>query len=419
MTDPDVLVAGGGPSGSTAGGLLAEMGWRVLIVDRARFPRPKPCGECVNPGAVAALTRLGLLARIQALEPAHLSGWHLRGAGVDVAARFGGDLHGLGVSRADLDAALLDAARGRGAEVLEETHVEQVAPAATDGRPTVTLRAANGTRRTVRPRVLVGADGLRSVTSRALGLVGRAPRLRKLSLTFHLCGDPPAGWQDGSGERQGTLDVRDGITLGLAPVAADGTRWNATVVADARRYGRAVADDPVGFFRGVLDGRTGEDPDRSRGRAPAVGGARSASGLRGWHIEGGPWASGPFDWPARRCWAPGAVLVGDAAGYFDPFTGQGIYRALRSAELATEAVAEALAGPAPSWTALAAYDAAWRRETRAAVWVQRGVETVMAHAGLARPVLRRLNVSGGFARVIRVTGDVAAPVTLLDPRVWL
>lgn len=419
MTDPDVLVAGGGPAGSTAGGLLAEMGWSVLIVDRARFPRPKPCGECVNPGAVAALTRLALLPRIQALGPAHLSGWRLRGDGVEVAAHFGGSFHGLGVSRADLDTALLDAARSRGAEVLEETHVEQVAPAAADGRPSVTLRGANGTRRTVRPRVLVGADGLRSVTSRALGLVGRAPRLRKLSLTFHLRGDPPVGWHDGSGERQGVLDVREGITLGLAPVAADGTRWNATVVADARRYGRAVADDPVGFFRRVLDERTGEDPGREGGRAPTVAGDRSASGLRRWHIEGGPWASGPFDWPARRRWAPGAVLVGDAAGYFDPFTGQGIYRALRSAELSAKAVAEVLVGPTPSWTALAAYDTAWRHETRAAVWVQRRVETVMAHAGLARPVLRRLHASGGLARVIRVTGDVAAPVSLLDPRVWL
>jgi len=419
MSDPDVLVAGGGPSGSTAGGLLAEMGWSVLIVDRARFPRPKPCGECVNPGGVAALARLALLERIQALAPAHLSGWRLRGAGVEVTARFGGSVRGFGVSRTDLDAALLDAARSRGAEVLEETHVEQVAPATTDGRPTVILRGAKGTRRTVRPRLLVAADGLRSITSRALGLVARTPRLRKLSLTFHLRGDPPAGWHDGSGELQGTLDVRDGITLGVAPLAADGTRWNATVVADAGRHGRAVADDPVGFFHRVLDERTGEDPGRKGGRAPTVAGAGGASGFRRWRIEGGPWASGPFDWPTRRCWAPGVVLVGDAAGYFDPFTGQGIYRALRSAELAAKAVAEVLARPTPSWTALAAYDAAWRHETRAAVWVQRGVETVMAHAGLARPVLRRLHASGGLARVIRVTGDVAAPVSLLDPRVWL
>jgi flavin-dependent dehydrogenase len=418
MTDPDVLVAGGGPAGSAIGGRLAAMGWRVLIVDRARFPRPKPCGECVNPGGVAALRRLGLLASVEALGPAHLSGWRLRGAGVEVAAEFGVGFHGLGISRAELDAALLDAARGRGAEVLEETRVEQVAPAGADGRPAVTLRGAGGTRRAVRPRVLVGADGLRSVTSRALGLVGRAPRLRKLSLTFHLRGDPPTGWHDGSGERQGVLDVRDGITLGLAPVAADGTRWNATLVADARRYGRAVSVDPVGFFRRVLDERTREEPG-GRGARTSAAGSNGASGLPRWHIEAGPWASGPFDRPVRRCWAPGAVLVGDAAGYFDPFTGQGIYRALRSAELASRAVAEALAGPSPSWTALAAYDAAWRRETHGAVRVQHAVDTVMAHPGLAGPVLRRLDASGGLARVIRVTGDVAAPVTLLDPRVWL
>lgn len=401
MTDPDVLVVGAGPAGSTVAGILAETGRHTVLVDRARFPRPKPCGECLNPGAVAALARLGLLQDVEALAPARLEGWRLRGGNVDVAARFGDALHGYGVSREVLDAALLDAARRRGAGLLEETRVEAVEAAGADGRPTVHLRLPDGVRRTVRPRMVVGADGLRSVVSRSLELVGRAPRLRKISLTFHVRREPDGPPDAGPDARQGTLDTRDGITLGLAPVTADGRLWNATVVARADRYGRQVARDSVGFFRRVLDERAGPVPQPH------------------WEIEAGPWASGPFDWPVRRRWAPGVVLVGDAAGYYDPFTGQGIYRALRSAEMAAEAVGEALATPTPSWRSLAAYDAAWRRETRAPVWVQRAVETVMSHEALSGLVLRRLNVSGGLPRVIRVTGDVDAPAALLDPRVWL
>lgn len=421
MTDPDVLVIGAGPSGSTAASLLAAVGRDVLVVERARFPRPKPCGECVNPGAVGVLARLGLLQRIEGLGPARLEGWRLRGAGVEVAASFGGTLHGFGVARTALDTALLEAARGRGARVLEGTRVEGVDSAGADGRPTVTLRRTGGARSTVRPRVLVGADGLRSVVSRALGLVGRAPRLRKVSLTFHLVEDQPLEACDGTPDREGLLDTRDGITLGLAPLAADASRWNATLVADARRYGRRLAVDPVDFLRQVLEARAGGLPGRLATRSRAPVGSRGSTGRHRWRIEAGPWASGPFDRPVRRRWAPGAVLVGDAAGYYDPFTGEGIYRALRSAELAAVAVAEVLDsnGPEPEWAPLARYEAAWRREIRASVWVQRCVETVVSRAELGGPVLRRLDASGGLARVIRVTGDVTSPASLLDPRVWL
>jgi flavin-dependent dehydrogenase len=396
VTDAEVVVVGGGPAGSTLAGILAGQGHGVLVVDRGRFPRPKPCGECLNPGGIEVLRRTGLLARIEERPHARLDGWRLRSPGVDVAARFGADTYGWGVSRQVLDATLLDAARERGAEVLEESHVERVEAARGEGRPSVTLRTKGGAARTLRPRIVVGADGLRSVVSRSLGLVRRAPRLRKVSLTFHLRVSPRGVPRDSHGE--GILDTRDGITLGLAPIQADAARWNATLVADARRYGRRVAADPRGFLRGVASAR---------------------AELIDWEIEGGPWSSGPFDWPVRRCWAPGAILVGDAAGYYDPFTGQGIYRALRSAELAAGALAAVLGSHAPAWELLEGYSAAWRRETRAPVWIQRGVEAVMAHGPVRRPVLRRLGASGGLADVIRVTGDVAPPATLLNPRVWL
>ena len=75
--DADVIIAGAGPAGSALAGLLALEGMDVVVLDRAEFPRTKPCGECINPGGVSALTRLGLLDVVQKCSPVRLAGWDL------------------------------------------------------------------------------------------------------------------------------------------------------------------------------------------------------------------------------------------------------------------------------------------------------------------------------------------------------
>jgi flavin-dependent dehydrogenase len=315
-----------------------------------------------------------------------LARWRIRTPTVDEVGTFGGAAHALGVSRKALDAALLGAARDAGVEVQEGVRVTGVqAAGAGRSRPSVAL-TRDGVARDVRPRMVVGADGIRSAVVRSLGLIARRPRLRKVSATAHVTGSGlPVG--------EGLLHVADGVTLGVAPVGAG--VWNATAVGDAAAVGAALRAGTGDFLMDLLRSRLHEGAD-----------------LR---LLDGPWTSGPFDWPVRRAWAPGVVLVGDAAGYYDPFTGQGIYRALRSAEMAALAAHEVMEaaerGPAPqdgdgAWSGLARYDRRWRRAARLPVLVQRGIEGVISRPGLRDLLLPALGATGALDEVVRVTGDL-------------
>ncbi|MGH7674029.1 MAG: NAD(P)/FAD-dependent oxidoreductase [Gemmatimonadales bacterium] len=343
------MVVGAGPAGSCTATLLARAGHAVLLLDRSRFPRDKPCSESLSPAAARILDRLGagVLDRIERSAHARLAGWKIVAPGGAVAiGRFGTSARypGVALPRTTLDTILRDAAVAEGVEVREGVTVEDLTydHGSVGG---VVARTGDGSRETHRARVVVGADGLRSIVARRLGL-RRASRPRRLAFAAHVAGV--------AGVREvGEMHVGRSGYVGLGPIG-DGVSTVALVVPQ-RAVRERRADLRTDFFA-ELD------------RFP---------GLRG-RFEGGVLVrevlvTGPFAQWSRSVVAPGggALLVGDAADFFDPFTGQGIYSALRGAELAFETLAAALARPGAgpvSRHALAPYARA-RRRAFAGKWV--------------------------------------------------
>jgi flavin-dependent dehydrogenase len=398
----DAVVVGAGPAGAATACRLAGAGARVLLIDRARFPRHKPCSEYLSPETTRLLEQLGgdVLSAVERAAPAKLYGMKVVAPnGVEMCGRFSAE-HGypsprpysFALPRITFDMILRDAAERAGAVVWEGAAVEELS--SEDGVIAgVQVRTEGGRRETVAARVVVAADGLHSLVARRLRLARRSAPHR-IAFTAHVA---DVAGVNGMGE----LHVGDCGYVGLGPIGGGVTTVALVLPFAALR--RRARDIRAGFFTELerFPGLRGRFDPRRLVREVLV--------------------TGPFARWSRRAVADagGALLVGDAADFFDPFTGQGIYSALRGAELAGNVLLPALARGGPlTHAALAPYAAA-RRATFAGKWVlERLIGLGVGWPALTNRVVGRLARRPHLADlVVGATGNFVPARRVLSPGV--
>ncbi len=393
MSRVDVVVVGAGPAGAAVAILLAERGWSLVLLDRAELPRQKICGEYLSPETARVLDRLGVLKEVDAAGAQPLRGMRIVAPdGTTLSACYptagpwrGYRDHALALPREIFDAVLLERARSLPLELRERHRVTELK---VDGDLVIGVRGQDATGRPfeIDSRLVVGADGRASAVAHSLGLV-RPHGLKRLALIQDVQG------LDGF-EQMGEIYVDPPDYSILNPVAPGVVNLSVVVpLSHAKPYrGRMET-----FFHARLK--------QLRFVAPRV---------RGMRPQGPLLAMGPLAYRVDEPTQGGVLLVGDAAGFYDPFTGEGLFTALRSAELLAETAHAALERGDLTQRALKVYAEARRRVFRDKERITRAIQFIIARRRLANFTAHLLARRPALLDALMgVIGDFAPPRELL------
>jgi geranylgeranyl reductase family protein len=348
----DVAIVGGGPAGSSCAAFCALAGLRTLVLERERFPREKVCGDCLNPSCWPVLQRLGLTQQVWDLPHSKLKSVDfigIDGHKVIVDLPTGEDCE-LSIKRSLFDHLVLKRARQLGAQVREETTVTRLFH-------DKNWKIATATGETFLARTLVGADGRNSTVARLGNLLPR-PARERVALQAH--------------------------------------------VRLPQNFGSRIV---LQFLR---EGYSGQAPvNESELNLCLVGRPHTLSSLRQWaerHFEipvDQPWRTiTPLTRAPVPCAHESLFFIGDAARVVEPFTGEGIYYALRSGELASGAIAKIISGK-DRQLALGEFARAAAEMYRGRLWINR-----LARAAVLSPRLGSL-----FVRAAQINPSILQLLT--------
>lgn len=332
--DAEVIVVGAGPAGATAAAALAARGVRTLLLDRKRFPRDKPCGGGARYGLLRRFPALGawLGERVALHEIRRV---HMESpSGMSVVAELPDPLY-LTFRRLEFDAALVERARQAGAGVMEDARVV----ALERGPRGITARCYDG--RVFSAALAIGADGVNSVVAREAGLTRGFP---DEALAVDTTEETPLG--ELAPERADTMYVAYGWRgwPGYGYVFPKRHHVDAGVgvlLPFLRTLGGAVHDHHVRFL----------EESRARG---TVRGRSNPANVKAYRL--------PLGGPLARTVGERVMLCGDAGGFVNAYTGEGIYYAMVTGEHAAATAAEAVAAGDATEPTLARYETRWRAE---------------------------------------------------------
>jgi len=346
----DVAVVGGGPAGLAVAEMAARRGLSVTLLERAFLPHDKACGEGVMRPGLAVLGRLGVLDGLPSTDAGAIRGVrYVQEDGSVLEGALPGS-GGLGIRRTALSAALLDAARASGVEVRDRTTLR----AHRRTGEAMVLETDDGE---LSARVLVAADGLHSPLRRAEGLDVPAREGRRFGLRQHFVVAP---WTDR-------------VEVYLSP--------------GAEAYVTPCGPSRVGVAFLWANGQHAERPAIASllARFPLLGRRLALA-----EPDSEPRGAGPFLQRARRRVAPRFALLGDAAGYVDAITGEGMSVALVCAEVLAECLPEVIRRGGDV-RAFGPYEVTARREFRKYAWTARAVLALARRPRLRRSVVETLS----------------------------
>jgi len=352
----DVAIVGGGPAGSSCAAFCALAGLRTLVLEREKFPREKVCGDCLNPSCWPVLERLDVAQEVRNLPHSKLNSVEFIAIGghkVTVDLPTGEDCE-FSVKRSLFDNLLLRRARELGAQIRDETTVMGLTNSPESTRD---WKIETAIRESFSARALVGADGRNSTVARLCNLLPH-PARERVALQAHI------------------------------PLP--------------RNFGRRVV---LQFLR---EGYSGQSPvNETELNLCLVGTPPTISKLRQWaerHFE----ISADQHWrtitPLTRSPVPSAyenlLFVGDAACVVEPFTGEGIYYALRSGELAANTMTKVIRGE-DRQLALREFARACAEMYQGRLWINR----------LARAAVLSPRIASVFMRVARFERAILRQLT--------
>ena len=351
----DVAVVGSGPAGSSAAIFLARRGYSVALIDKAVFPREKLCGDFLNPAGWNLFGRLGIRDALLASDHRKIRAFRVSTASAEALIPFT-RVYGIGIRRRVFDDLLAQQAVREGAQFFAGTRLSAVEKEGDGWKLQGEDRSGE---QTFFARLLIGADGRNSWTAKRLGAVtqqGSAGRFVGFQLNL-------TGYRGADGEIQ--IHICPGGYAGL--MALGGGAANLSFAIDKAIARESSVDAIVGQY-------FAKNPYLKEAVAPcAIAEVRSIY---------------PLDFAPRRRYGDGFMLAGDAARVTEPVTGEGVYFALKSGELAASAVDAALARGDVSARQLASYDAACRRALARRQSVNRLIRALILRPYLMAPLMR-------------------------------
>ncbi len=383
MKTCDVIIIGAGPGGCASALFLHRAGYKVIVLDRAVFPRDKVCGEFISPAADSILEDLGVLSLIEQENPERVCGVFISSyekleLGIEYPPIKEGQKRPTSISmpRFLLDNLLIKRLKSENIEVLEKHNVHDFI-FESGNVVGATVRDPENKSFDISAKVVIDAGGRNAISLRRLNLKNKTKNEGKVAIAAH--------WKNiRLPHAYCYMHVGDPGYTGIAQVGKDTV--NAVMIANSSKLkGRNITQ----FYKDGIY--------KNKKRKAIMAGAELAEEPR--TVE-----SLAFSVKKPQC--GGLILVGDASGFIDPFTGEGIYLSLRSAQLAAETIDSSFRNFDFSRKKLAEYDQARSKEFGTKFILSRILQKIIYNKKVCQIVVNTLSKNPSLAdEIVGVIGD--------------